>query len=116
MENSVSSKDAEEEHVMHSSSDSIKFASYNDPNEVADQLFESLRSRYQNNLETTMKGSNFILIQFTNITKYKIDVVVHVLTFQTGWKRKKTTINPEDENDKCFQYGLTVALTYRDIE
>ena len=42
--------------------------------------------------------------------------MVHVLTFQTGWKRKKITINPEDENDKCFQYGLTVALTYRDIE
>ena len=31
-------------------------------------------------------------------------------------KKKKTTINPEDENDKCFKYALTVALTYRDIE
>ena len=31
-------------------------------------------------------------------------------------KKKTTTINPEDENDKCFQYALTVALTYRDIE
>ena len=69
MGNSVSSKDAEEEHVMHSSSDSIRFASYNDPNEVADQLFESRLSRYQDNLETTMKGSDFILFQFTNITK-----------------------------------------------
>ena len=69
MGNSVSSKNAEEEHVMHSSSDSIRFASYNDPNEVADQLFESRLSRYQDNLETTMKGSDFILIQLTNITK-----------------------------------------------
>ena len=49
---------------MHSNSDNIKFTSYNDANEVADELFESLRSRYQGNLETSMKGSDFILILF----------------------------------------------------
>ena len=45
---------------MHSRSDNIKFASYNDPNEVVDDVFESLRSRYQRNLETLMRGSDFI--------------------------------------------------------
>ena len=34
--NFISSKDAEEERVMHSRSDNIKFASYNDANEVVD--------------------------------------------------------------------------------
>ena len=62
MENSVkncnyfiSSKYAEDERVMHSKSDNIKFTSYNDANEVDDEFFESLRSRYQDNLEKLKK-------------------------------------------------------------
>ena len=42
----ISSKDAEEEHVMHSTSDNIKFTLYSDANEVIDELFSWLRSRY----------------------------------------------------------------------
>ena len=37
--NFISSKDAEEEHVMHSTSDNIKFTLYSDANEVIDELF-----------------------------------------------------------------------------
>ena len=48
---------------MHSSSDSIKFTSYNNANEVFDELFESLRSRYQGNLEISMRGSDIITIK-----------------------------------------------------
>ena len=50
---------------MPSNSKNIKFTSYNDANKVVDELFESLRSRYQDNLETPMRGSDFLfLIQF----------------------------------------------------
>ena len=45
---------------MYSTSDNIKFTSYNDVNEVVNDFFESLLLRYQDNLETSMKGSNFI--------------------------------------------------------
>ena len=45
---------------MPSSSDNIKFTSYSDVNDVIDKLFKSLRSIYQVNLETSMKGSDFI--------------------------------------------------------
>ena len=44
--NFISSKDAEEEHVMRSRTDIAKFTSYNDVNGVADELFDSLHSRY----------------------------------------------------------------------
>ena len=37
--NVVSSKDAEEERVMHSRSDNMKFTSCNDANEVIDEFF-----------------------------------------------------------------------------
>ena len=58
--NFISSKDAEEERVMHSRSNNIKFTSYIDANEVVGEPFESLHSRYQGNLETSMRRSDFI--------------------------------------------------------
>ena len=52
--------DSEKEHTMHSKSDNTKFTCYTDVNEVANELFESLCSRYKINLETSMKGKDFI--------------------------------------------------------
>ena len=53
-------KDAEEDHIMHSTSGNIKFTSYHDTNEVVDELFELLRSTYQGNLETAVTEKDFI--------------------------------------------------------
>ena len=58
--NFISSKDVEEEHLMHSKSNNIKFTSCNDSNEVVDKLFDSLRSRYQGNLVILVKRSDLI--------------------------------------------------------
>ena len=58
--NSNSSKDVDEEHVMHSKSDNKEFMSYDNANEVVKELFESLLSRYQIDLETSIRGSDFI--------------------------------------------------------
>ena len=40
--NFISSKDAEEERVKHSRSDNVKLTSYNDVNEVVDDIFDLL--------------------------------------------------------------------------
>ena len=61
---SVSSKDVEEEHVINSTSDNKNLAQYKDVNEVINELFESLHSRYQGNLETSMDEVILFLIQF----------------------------------------------------
>ena len=44
--NFITSKDAEEERLMHSTSNNISFSPYSDVNEVIYQLFESLLLRY----------------------------------------------------------------------
>ena len=44
---------------MYSTSDNIKSTSYNDVNEVVNELFESLLLKYQDNLETSMRGNDF---------------------------------------------------------
>ena len=45
---------------MYSTSNNIKLTSYNDVTEVVNKLFESLLSRYQDNLETLMRQRDFI--------------------------------------------------------
>ena len=118
--NFISSKDSEEERVMHSKSGNIKFTPYSDANDVIEKLFKSLRSKYQDNLETSMKGSdfNFDSVQFKY---YKCDKVNFKrdgsYIDSPDWiKKKKATINPKNIDDKCFQYAATVALSYEEIE
>ena len=64
---------------MHSISNNIKFISCNDANEVVDELFDSLRSRYQNNLERTMRGSIF-----TFGSVQLLDCKCHKINFRRG--------------------------------
>ena len=45
---------------MHSKSDKIEFMLYDNTNEVVNELFEPLLSRYEFGLETSMRGSDFI--------------------------------------------------------
>ena len=48
---------------MHSQTDNIKFTSYNDANKAVDKFFESLFSRCQDNLEISVRRSDFISVQ-----------------------------------------------------
>ena len=56
----MSSKDNNEDCVVHSRSDHIKLMINDKEDEVIKELFQSLLSRYQIGLETSMKGSGFI--------------------------------------------------------
>ena len=46
---------------MHSKSDNIEVMTYDNLNDVIKEIFKSLLSRYQIVLETSMKGSYFIV-------------------------------------------------------
>ena len=56
--NFISSKDVNEKRVMHSKSDSIEIMPYDNANEVVNELFESLLSRYQKSISE--RESDFI--------------------------------------------------------
>ena len=97
--NFISTKDVEEEGVMHSKSNNIEFIPYDNANEAADELLESPLSRYQSDLETSMRGSDFIFdsVQLLYYKCYKINFK-HGGSYndsQDWTKKKKTTINPE---------------------
>ena len=94
--------------------------SYDNANEIVNELFESLLSRYQICLETSMRGCDFIF-DSVQLLYYKC----HKISFKRGgsyidsrdWiKKKRATINPKNEDDKCFQYAVMVALNYGQIK
>ena len=105
---------------MHTRSSNIKVKLFSEANDLIDKLFESLRSRYQETLETSMKGSDFIF-DSVQLMYYKC----HKVSFICGGsyidsldyiKKKKATINQKNTDDKCFQYAATAALNYEEIE
>ena len=115
----ISSKDVEEESVMHSKCSNIKFTLYNNANEVVAELFKSFFSRYQGNLKTSIRGSDFIfdLVQLMYYKCHKVDFRLSGSYIDSpDWiKKKKTAINPKNKDDKCFQSAVTVALNYEEI-
>ena len=98
----------------------IKFTSHNDANEVVNELFESLSSRYQRNLETWMQKSDFIFdsVQLMYYKCHKVNFIRSGSYIDTpDWiNEKKATINPKNTDDKYFQYAATVALNYDKIK
>ena len=57
--NFISSIDNDEENVMHSKSDNIEIMINDETDEVIKELFNSLKNRWQNDLES-MKDSEFV--------------------------------------------------------
>ena len=91
---------------------------YDKSDEVIEEPSPSLLYKYQIRLETSMKGSDFIFdcLDFLNYKCLKINL-------NCGWSNidprsnwiKKTTIDPFNDDDKCFQYAATVALNHEKI-
>ena len=94
--NFISSKDVDEERVIHSKSDNIEFMSYDNVNEVVHKPFESLLSVYKIGLETSMRRSDFIF-DSVELLCYKC----HKINFKRGgsyidstdWIKKKNNNN-----------------------
>ena len=102
-----SSIDNDEEHVMYSKSDNIEIMINDQADEVLKEIFDSLKSRYQNNLEL-LKGNEFIF-DYVHLLCYKC----HKINPNPGGsyidspdliKSIKLTINSINKKDnKCFQ-------------
>ena len=56
---SSSRDDSDEERVMHSKSDNIEITITDQTDEIIEKLFNSLKNKYQNNLQS-MRGGEFV--------------------------------------------------------
>ena len=116
----ISSLDADELRIMHTKSDNIEIMNSIETNDIINELFISFLRRYQEILETKMKGSSFVF-ESVDLLYYKL----HKISLNRGrsyidspdWiKKKKATINPKNEDNECLKYAITVALNHEKIK
>ena len=113
----VSFTDANETPEMHIKSDNIIIMRGIETKDIINELFNTFRERYQEVLETKMRGSGF--------TFERIDLLeyhLHKTSLNRGssyiespeWLHNKgVTINPKNTKDNnCFQYAIIAALNY----
>ena len=116
--NFISSKpDFDETCIMHARSDNIEILMGSETDEIIKELFESLLKKYQKGLEESMRGSEFIFdgvgALYYDLNKISLSKGKSYIDSPESQKNKKATINPENNDDKCFQYALTVALNHK---
>ena len=56
----VSTLDSSHIRIMHTKSNNVECMSRIETNDIINELFESIFKRYQENLETKMKGNSFL--------------------------------------------------------
>ena len=82
---------------MHSKCDNIEIMINDETDEVIKELFDSLRSRYQNNLES-MKGIEFVFnnvhLWYHKCHKINLNHGGSYIDSPVGIKNIKATINP----------------------
>ena len=104
-----SCKDNDKKCLIHSKGDNIEVMINDEEYEVIEEVFQSLHLRYQNILETSMKGSGFIF-DCVNLLYYKWNTI-----YQGRDGLFKATINPINKKDRCFRYAAKVTLNWEDI-
>ena len=99
---------------MHTKSDNEEIMVGSDTNDVIKELFKSFLQRYQEGLQEKMKGSEFefdgVNLLYYDFNKKSLNRGGSYIDSPEWIKDKKSTINPKNNNYKCFQYVVTVAL------
>ena len=105
---------SDETRVMYKRSDNDEFMSGDDTNEIIKLLFESFLQRFEENVQIKMRGSEFEfdVINFLdyNFNKTSIYRGGSYINFPKRLKDKKSTINPKNNDYKCFQDTATLSL------
>ena len=115
-EYSVSSKDDSDEiRNMHTKIDNVHILMGSRPDEIIEELFESLLQYCQKDLEESMRRSDFVTdsvdLLYDHLNKISLGRKGRLYTDSLKWlKNKIATVNPKNNDDNCFQYALSVAI------
>ena len=100
--------------LLHTRSDNKEFMNGSDTDEIIKGLFESFLQKYEENLQQKMKGSDFefdgVNFLYYDFNKISISRGGSYIDSPKWLKNKKSTINPKNDDYKCFQYAVTLAL------
>ena len=116
----MSSKDSEETRTMHTKSHNVEIMMGSETDKIIKELLKSFLQKYQEWLEESMKESAFVFdsvdLLHYHLQKISLNRDRSHIDSPKWLKNKKATINLETNDDKYFQYALTVALIYQDIK
>ena len=105
---------------MHTRSVNEEFIDGSNIDEVIKVLYKSLLQKYQDNLQNKMKGSDFIFngvnYLYYDLNKVSISKGGSYIDSPKWLKNKKSTINPKNNDNKYFQYAITLALNHDKID
>ena len=111
---------SDETRVMYTRSDNEEFMNGSDTDEVIKLLFESFLQKCEENLQEKMKGSDFgfdgVNCFYYDFNKTNIYRGGSYIDSPQWLKNKKSTINPKNNDHKCFQYAATLALNLNSID
>ena len=105
---------------MHTRSDNIEITIGDDNDDIIEERFKSFIQKYEENLQNKMRESDF---EFDGVNFFYHDF--NEISLNRGgsyidspkWlKDKKSTINSKNNDDKCLQYAVTLALNLDNID
>ena len=105
--NFISSKDSDETRTMHTKSNNVEIMVGSETNEIIEDFFKSFLQIYQERLEESMRGSEFVYdsvdVLYYNLNKVSLSRGGSYIDSKKWLKNKKATINPQNKKDDgCF--------------
>ena len=111
--------DSDETRIMQTKSDNTEIMTGSDTKEVIKEIFKSFLQRYQEGLQEKMRGSEFefdgVSLLYCDFNQISLNRGGSYIDSLEWIKNKKSTINPKNNDYKCFQYAVTVALNHDKI-
>ena len=89
-------------------------------NDILNRLIETFKQRYQEDLETRMRGSNYVFnhVKLLEYHFHKISISRGSSYIPTlDWiDNKKCAINPKNTTDnRCYSYAIVIAPNFNKI-
>ena len=101
---------------MHTRSENIGIMIGDDNDDIIEELF---LQKYEENLQNKMRGSDFefdgVLTLYYDFNEISLNRGGSYIDSPKWLKDKKSTINPKNNDQKCFQYAVTLALKLDNI-
>ena len=111
---------SDETRNMYTGSDNIEIIFGDDNDDIIEKHFESLLQKYEEDLQNKMKESEFefdsVNFLYYDFNKTSINRDGSYIDSPKWLKDKNSTINPKNNDDKCFQYAVTLALNLDKIK
>ena len=105
--NFISSKDSDETRTMNTKSNNVKIMMGSETDEIIEDLFQSFLQKYQEELEESIRGSEFVYDSvdelYYNLNKVSLSRGRSYKDSPKWLKNKKTTINSKNSDGKCYK-------------